>query len=162
MIAKHAELIVRRSPFDASPASPRGAGAVADSVGNLGGDPGDRTDVCVRLTDHGARDRGIRRRGRSGSRAGPGGTAQPARDLAPEGQIRDSIDESRRLRALWTKSASGRRPGMNCVLPAVSPNHVAIVCPDGPRRLPGRAAHASPGPLTRRSYSHLHASRRPR
>jgi len=125
VIAVKADLIVRRSPFDASPPFRDALAEVADRVGSLADikpDPSQRTHSPA---------------GAAGGLAEP-----PDYDPGPGGELseldvwrlkdprtRTSIDESRRLRALVKEERVLTAKGAELSLPAVSPNHVAILSP---------------------------------
>ena len=146
VIAVKAELIVRRSPFDTSPAFRNALMEVADRVGSLTEIQGDPTDV-VRPPD------------RPPAREASGYEREADADYEPdpEGPLsqleiwrlmgdRDSIDESRRLRALVDDERVRTPDGDEMVLPAISPNHAAIVCPTGPGGCPAAPPQPAPEP----------------
>ena len=161
VIAKKAELIVRTGPFDTSPTFRDALMQVADRVGSLAEIQGGPTEVVRPPDSPPAREAAEYER-----------QADPDYEPDLEGPLReleiwrlrgdlDSIDESRRLRALVDDERVRTPAGDELVMPAISPNHVSILSPSRPAA--ARPRHRSRPPVpARRSSSHLHASRPPR
>ncbi len=129
VIAVKAELIVRRSLIDAEPPYRKALEQVADRVGSL-----------VDLERH-PRDDDHDPRGK---------------DLNPllseieiwrlkDHETRNSIEESRRLRALVKHEPTTTPSGYELMLPAISPNHVAILAPAA-GGCPAAPPQPAPGP----------------
>ena len=121
VIAVHAELVVRPGALSAS--AVKALEQVAEPVGNLATMLGPRTKLV----------RSSRQQGRSlepdyrPDPAGPLSQVEIWRLKEPE--TRNSIDESRRLRALVDAERVQTRAGHELRLPAVSPHHAPILCP---------------------------------
>ena len=122
VIAVHAELVVRPGPLSAS--ARKALEQVAEPVGNLATMLGPRTEA--------------------GAFGPPTGTESVDPDYKPdpdgplsqveiwrlkEPDTRNSIDESRRLRALVEDERVRTHGGDELVLPAISPHHAPILCP---------------------------------
>jgi len=122
VIAVHAELVVR--PGALSTSARKALEQVAEPVGNLATMLGPRT----RLTRSG------RQQGRNVETdykpdpSGPLSQVEIWRLTDPD--TRNSIDESRRLRALVEDERVLTHGGHELVLPAVSPHHSSILCPE--------------------------------
>ena len=122
VIAVHAELVVRPGALSAS--AHQALERVAEPVGNLATMLGPRTKL-VRS------DRQQGRQVETDYKPDPGGPlSQVEIWRLKEPETRNSIDESRRLRALVEDERVQTHGGHELVLPAVSPHHTPILCPE--------------------------------
>jgi Subtilase family len=121
VIAVNAELVVR--PGALNPSARKALEQVAEPVGNLATMLGPRTKLV----------RSDRQAGRSIEKdykpnpSGPLSRVEIWRLKEPD--TRNSIDESRRLRALTESERVQTDGGRELVLPAISPHHALILCP---------------------------------
>ncbi|HET6866723.1 MAG TPA: S8/S53 family peptidase [Solirubrobacteraceae bacterium] len=146
VIAVKAELIVRGSLFDTEPGFREALAKVADRVGRFVEIEGPHTTVVTRDSASSGESK----------RAAGGDYDFRQNRLHPllselevwrlkDHETRNSIDESRRLRALVKPEPVPIPSGHELMVPAVSPNHVAILCPAA-----GGCPAAPPQPAPRR------------
>jgi hypothetical protein len=128
VIARTAEMLVRRSSLDSSPSFRKALGEVAEPVGTLADIKGPPTELVRARDASSAED--------DAARLEPDYEPNPD---GPLGQIeiwhlkdaatRNSIDESRRLRPFAQVEPMRTDRGNDVPLPAIAPNHVAILSP---------------------------------
>jgi hypothetical protein len=121
VIAVHAELVVRPGSLSAS--ASKALEQVAEPVGNLATMLGPRTKL-------------VRSDRQQGRKVDPDYKPDPDGPLSQveiwrlkEPDTRNSLDESRRLRALAEDERVRTHRGDELVLPAISPHHAPILCP---------------------------------
>ncbi|HEV3390612.1 MAG TPA: S8/S53 family peptidase [Solirubrobacteraceae bacterium] len=121
VIAVHAELVVRPGSLSAS--ASKALEQVAEPVGNLATMLGPRTKL-------------VRSDRQQGRKVDPDYKPDPDGPLSQveiwrlkEPDTRNSLDESRRLRALAENERVRTHRGDELVLPAISPHHAPILCP---------------------------------